>query len=70
MKKYFLLFITICFICLSANAQEVVFNQKTLKYHHPSCQWAKNVQKTVLLLIKRRQKQRAEFLVKYAAAVN
>lgn len=56
MKKYFLLFITICFICLSAKAQEVVFNQKTLKYHHPSCQWAKKCTKNCIVVDKKKAK--------------
>lgn len=42
MKKLFAaLLILSLFICTTANAQDVMFNTKSKKYHTLWCQWAK-----------------------------
>lgn len=41
MKKILISILALIFISqTSVLAETVVFNQKTLKYHKPSCQWA------------------------------
>lgn len=41
MHKILTTILTVFIFSLSANAESVVFNTKSLKYHSPSCQYAK-----------------------------
>ena len=55
MKK-FIIFLAMCFLIPSVNAETVVYNTSSGKYHKPTCQFAKKCTKNCIKIDKKQAK--------------